>query len=109
MSLSADQIALLSRLLDQALPLDATARQTWLRNLQPEYAALAPALRQALLPDGDETFGTGLFATLPRIGAAAAHAAAGLTSMLQAGERIGPYQLMRELGHGGMAVVRLAP
>ena len=107
MSLSADQIALLSRLLDQALPLDATARQHWLNNLQPEYAALAPALRQALLPDGDETFGTGLFATLPRVGAAGP-APAGLASILQAGERIGPYRLIRELGHGGMAVVWLA-
>jgi len=107
MSLSADQIALLSRLLDQALPLDAAARRRWLQNLQPEYEALAPALRQALLSDRDEASGTSVFATFSRIGSPA-HPATLLTAALHAGERVGPYQLVRELGAGGMAVVWLA-
>jgi len=105
--LSADQIALMSQLLDQALPLDAAARERWLQKLPPEHAPLAPALRQALLSDGDETVGTGLFATLPRIAGAASPAPV-LTAALRTGERIGPYQLIRELGAGGMAVVWLA-
>ncbi len=49
MVLTGDQVALLSQLLDQALPLDKDGRERWLRALSPEYQALEPALRQALL------------------------------------------------------------
>jgi serine/threonine protein kinase/TolB-like protein/cytochrome c-type biogenesis protein CcmH/NrfG len=103
MALTADQIALLSRLLDQALPLDLDARRHWLENLSREHQALLPALRQALLFDDDASFTSELFKTL-----GTADTPTGLTSGLQAGDRIGPYQLVRELGAGGMAVVWLA-
>jgi len=62
-----------------------------------------PALRQALLFDDDATYTSELFKTL-----GTADTPTGLTSGLQAGDRIGPYQLVRELGAGGMAVVWLA-
>jgi hypothetical protein len=49
MTLSVQQIALMSRLLDEALPLDEADRRLWLVNLSPEYQDLAQALRAALL------------------------------------------------------------
>src|ERR1700723_4224933 len=51
MRLTAPQMALMSRLLDAALPLDDAARRRWLEKLGREYADLLPALRQALLPE----------------------------------------------------------
>ena len=107
MALTADQIGLLSRLLDQALPLDTEARRQWLESLPPEHQTLLPALRQALLFDDDATSTSALFKTDPGSGGAPG-ASTVLTSGLQPGQRIGPYQLVRELGAGGMAVVWLA-
>ena len=101
MVLTGDQVALLSQLLDQALPLDKDGRERWLRALSPEYQALEPALRQALL-----SAGAGASVTLPT-----SEGAGDLSMMalgLRAGQRIGPYLLVRELGAGGMAVVWLA-
>jgi serine/threonine protein kinase/Tfp pilus assembly protein PilF len=108
MALTADQIAVLSRLLDQALPLDRDGRQQWLTSLPAEHAAFLPALRQALLVDDDPAVTSALFAAFtPRAGDGA-KAVTILTSGLQPGQLIGPYQLLRELGTGGMAVVWLA-
>src|SRR2546429_9931313 len=53
MGLSIPQMALMSRLLDEALPLDAQGRRRWLEALSPEYLSLAGALREALLPVGE--------------------------------------------------------
>jgi hypothetical protein len=47
---SASEIALMSRLLDEALPLDEAGRRRWLATLPPEYTDLLAPLRQALLP-----------------------------------------------------------
>ena len=106
MLLTGDQIARLSQLLDQALPLDKDGRSRWLKDLSPEYQALVPALRQALLSD-DARAGIAGLATVPTV-EDAPNAAAVMASGLRAGQRIGPYQLVRELGVGGMAVVWLA-
>ena len=40
----------MSRLLDEALPLDTVGRRLWLDRLPPEHEDLAQALRSALLP-----------------------------------------------------------
>ncbi len=50
MVLSAAQMAQMSRLLDEALPLDEAGRRRWLQQLAPEHEELGTALRQALLP-----------------------------------------------------------
>ena len=70
MQLSILQIALISRLLDEALPLDAAARRLWLERLPPEYRDLAPALRKALLPEEAAAAGSEALATLPKLGSA---------------------------------------
>src|SRR4029077_13448019 len=103
MKLSAAEMAVMSRLLDEALPLDLTGRQRWLESLPPEHAALVEALRYALLQIREETPGAEQFATL--IGAGDK---AGAVRGLQAGDRVGPYQLVRPPGAGGMAEVWLA-
>jgi serine/threonine protein kinase len=99
MALSAGQMAEMSRLLDQALSLDEAGRRAWLEGLVPECRNLLPALRQALFAGSSD------FATLPKIEPDGIPVTA---STLEPGERVGPYQLVRELGVGGMAEVWLA-
>jgi serine/threonine protein kinase len=105
--LSIAQTALLSRLLGEALPLDGAGRRAWLEKLSPEYQDLADALRRALLPHDSQPGGLDRLATLPKVGSTdGAHDPD--TSELQAGARVGPYELIRPLGAGGMAQVWLA-
>jgi len=106
MALTADQIAVLSRLLDEALPLDRAGRERWLAELPAAQAPLLPALRQALLVDDDAAISAAYFAPPHAIEDGAP--ATVLTAGLYAGNRVGPYELVRELGAGGMAVVWLA-
>ncbi len=101
MALSTEQLARMSQLLDQALGLDAPGRRRWLQGLDPEHRDLEAALQQALLAEG----GSRTLATLPKIGS---DGPAPSISSLKAGDRVGPYQLLRELGSGGMAEVWLA-
>ena len=107
MALSVTEIVVMSRLLDDALPLDKAGRRRWLEQLAPEHRELAPALSQALFPQDDTRSGSILLDTLPKMGVGSgAQAVSG--SGLKPSERVGPYQLVRLLGAGGMAEVWLA-
>ena len=93
-----EEVSELSRLLDAALALDPAARATWLAELEQTQPEAANHLRSMLAQT--QATDTSLLPRLPEFESDDAVASAG--------ERVGPYVLMREVGHGGMGSVWLA-
>ena len=102
MGLSIPQMRRMSHLLDEALPLDAAGRRAWLETLPEEHRDLTQALRDALLPGDAQLAEIEKLAALPEL-LTETRAQAAARSGLQSGARVGPYQLIRLLGVGGMA------
>lgn len=99
MNLSGADWVNLNRLLDQALDLEPEKRTAWIDSLAPEHAHLRETLRRLLLqPSGVETNDVLRGAAI----------SVGSVPLPVAGDTIGPYKLLRELGSGGMATVWLA-
>jgi eukaryotic-like serine/threonine-protein kinase len=93
-----DDSARLSALLDTALELPADDRERWLESLPQEHSALKPRLR-ALLARAASIETSDFLDTLPKVDG---------DEDAAAGDEIGPYRLIREIGVGGMGAVWLA-
>jgi eukaryotic-like serine/threonine-protein kinase len=89
-------------LLLAALDMEAGARREWLRRVDASHPEAAPVLRK-MIDSHERAERSRELETVPRLASAPAW-----SSVHAPGERIGPFELVRPIGHGGMGEVWLA-
>ena len=94
----------ISALLDEALALPAAERERWIESAPIEPAELRDTLRRLLRAQAHVETGDFL-ATVAKLEPPIAAPATGEPA---AGDAVGPYRLLREIGRGGMGAVWLA-
>jgi tRNA A-37 threonylcarbamoyl transferase component Bud32 len=100
--------AALRALLDQALALPEAERAAWVEAFsEPTHVAYKPRLR-SLLAHAGGTGASDLLRTLPKVETDQFAPRPPSAAAEAAGDLVGPYRLLRELGSGGMASVWLA-
>ena len=94
----------LNRLLDEALDLPPGDRARWLDALAPEWDPIKPRLR-SLLAHAPSIAAEGFLGTVAKFEPDVLDADDEAAGLRAAGSDVGPYRLVRELGHGGMGTV----
>ncbi len=108
MTVRDSDLAVLARLLDVGLDFPTGhARDAWLAQLGPDHAHLRDLLR-TLLSRNDAGGEVAVFETLPKFAAVDGTGRPRAPLPLIPEAVVGPYRLIREIGHGGMSVVWLA-
>jgi serine/threonine-protein kinase len=105
---NAQELAKLSRLLDTALELPIQDRANWIDQLDAANEELKTTLRQMLFGTPEvgvaDTKGVGRYLDVAVRSAASTMG----ISEFEAGAQVGPYELIREIGRGGMGAVWLS-
>ena len=111
-SLTLQDLPTLSRLLDEAWELNAVARERWLQTLPPQYTHLKPKLSEMLHEQAsletDAFIKPANDAASDLLHDRGGAAAAVIAPAWHVGSDVGGYQLIGELGLGGMGAVWLA-